>query len=75
MLTSSGAGLLSRERPSRVFEGFELRGEFSSLAQAIEAALKGGLDLATAIIEKRGCRHSVNDWIAFHVAGGEFRAG
>lgn len=75
MLTSSGASSLSRERASLAFEGFDLTGEFSSLDQAIEAALKGGFDLATAVIEKRGFRHSVNEWISFHIAGGDFRAG
>jgi hypothetical protein len=54
-------------------DGFEARGEYSTLDQAIEAALKADMDLAVAIIEKNGCRHSVNDWIIFRIAGGAYR--
>jgi hypothetical protein len=56
-------------------DGFEARGKYSTLDEAIEAALKADLDLATALIEKNGSRHSVNDWITFRVAGGAYSAG
>ena len=56
-------------------DGFEARGEYSTLDEAIDAVLKADLDCATAVIEKNGCRHSVNDWITFRVAGGAYSAG
>ncbi len=48
----------------------EERGQFTTLDDAIAAALRADLDLATAIIEKNGGQHSVNDWITFRIAGG-----
>ncbi len=53
----------------------ETTGEYSSLDEAIEAAIKSDLDLAVAMIEKSGGQHSVNDWISFRIAGGHHTAG
>jgi hypothetical protein len=53
----------------------ETTGEYSSLDEAIEAAIKSDLDLAVAMIEKSGGQHSVNDWINFRIAGGHYTAG
>ena len=48
----------------------ELKGSYATLEAAIEAAIQIGLDLETAVIEKNGGQHSVNEWINFRVAGG-----
>jgi hypothetical protein len=56
------------DRSSR--DAMEERGQFTTLDDAIAAALRADLDLATAIIEKNGGQHSVNDWITFRIAGG-----
>lgn len=56
-------------------DGMETRGEFRTLDEAIEAAIEADFDLAFAIIEKNGGRHTVNDWISFRIAGGGATAG
>ena len=56
-------------------DGMKTRGEFRTLDEAIEAAIDANLDLAFAIIEKNGGRHTVNDWISFRIAGGNYAAG
>ncbi len=53
----------------------ETLGQYSTLDEAIDAAIKSDLNLATAIIEKKGCQHPVNDWISFRIAGGNHSAG
>jgi hypothetical protein len=56
---------------SRVlFSEIEAERAYSTLDDAIDAAIKAGLDLGTAVIEKNGVRGSVNDWIACRIAGG-----
>ena len=49
---------------------------YASLDAAIDAALKAGLDLDKATIEKVNVTTvTVNEWIAVRVAGGHLRAG
>jgi hypothetical protein len=57
------------------FNGMEAKGVYSTLDEAIEAAIRADLDLEAAVIEKNGGRHSVNGWIACRVAGGLCAAG
>jgi hypothetical protein len=57
------------------FGEMETKGEYFSLEEAIEAAIQADLDLESAVIEKNGGRHSVNDWIACPIAGGHCAAG
>jgi hypothetical protein len=52
------------------FDEMEVQRPFSTLDDAIDAAIQADLDLDTAIIEKNGGRHSVKDWIACRIAGG-----
>jgi hypothetical protein len=56
-------------------DGLEARGQYSTLDEAIQAALTAGMDLAAAVIEKNGCRHPVNEWITFRITGGAYSAG
>ena len=53
----------------------ELKGSYDTLEAAIDAAIQKGLELDTAVIEKNGGQHSVNEWINFRVAGGACKAG
>jgi hypothetical protein len=53
-----------------LFNEIEVNRPYSTLDDAIDAAIKAGLDLGTAVIEKNGIRGSVNDWIACRIAGG-----
>jgi hypothetical protein len=53
----------------------EAKGVYSTLDEAIEAAIRADVDLEAAVIEKNGARHSVNGWIACRIAGGLCAAG
>jgi hypothetical protein len=57
------------------FKGMEAKAVYSTLDEAIEAAIRADLDLEAAVIEKNGGRHSVNGWIACRIAGGLCAAG
>lgn len=59
----------------RFFGQMEGKGAYPTLDEAIEAALRADLDLDSAIIEKNGGRHTVNNWIACRIAGGLCAAG
>ena len=49
----------------------ETRGDYETLDDAIEAAVKANLDLNAAMIEKDGGQHSVNGWMMVRIAGGD----
>ena len=51
------------------------KGEYATLDDAIEAAIKSDLDLEASFIERDCVLHSVNHWIACRVAGGLCDAG
>jgi hypothetical protein len=53
----------------------EAKAVYSTLDEAIEAAIRADLDLEAAVIEKNGARHTVIDWIACRIAGGLCAAG
>lgn len=47
----------------------ETKGEYRTLDEAIDAAIKTDLDLSVAVIEKHGGMHPVNEWIMLKIAG------
>jgi hypothetical protein len=75
LMTAPATASKNRSEGRLLFEEMEVLGAYPNLEAAIEAAIKADLDLDTAIIEKNGGRHSVNDWIACYVAGGNCKAG
>lgn len=75
LMTAHATAVENANEGSLLFEEMEVVGAYPNLEEAIEAAIKADLDLDTAFIEKSGGRHSVNDWIACHIAGGHCKAG
>jgi hypothetical protein len=75
LMTAHATASNNRGAGRLLFEEMEVLGAYPKLEEAIEAAIKADLDLDTAFIEKNGGRHTVNDWIACYVAGGNCKAG
>jgi hypothetical protein len=75
LMTAYATAPKNANEGSLLFQEMEVVGAYPKLEEAIEAAIKADLDLDSAFIEKSGGRHSVNDWIACHIAGGLCKAG
>ncbi|HEY6343854.1 MAG TPA: hypothetical protein VIY49_20355 [Bryobacteraceae bacterium] len=75
LITPSAITSMDRTERRFLFNEMEADRPYSTLDDAIDAAIEAGLDLSTAVIEKNGVRGSVNDWIACRIAGGLCAAG
>jgi hypothetical protein len=70
LITPSAITSMDRTESPSLFNEVEAERAYSTLDEAIDAAILADLDLETAIIEKNGGRHSVKAWIACRIAGG-----
>jgi prephenate dehydratase len=70
LITPSAITSMDRTESRFLFNEMEEKRSYSTIEDAIDAAIEAGLDLGIAVIEKNGVRGSVNDWIACRIAGG-----
>jgi hypothetical protein len=70
LITPSAITSVDRNGSRSLFNEMEVKRAYSTLDDAIDAAIQADLDLGAAVIEKNGIRSSVNGWIACRIAGG-----